>query len=126
MADAVAVDQLLDRAAPAEQGRPQRRRGAGGEVAHLVQHPPGQLPGELAAALLAAALEIQAVVAGFPHVVQEGPGCQPSQRDALRRQRRGDIEQRRTMVQRMNRGVLDMLPELLQQRVALGGEEPFG
>jgi hypothetical protein len=82
-------------------------------VTHLVQYPPGQLPGELPTALLAAALEIQAVVTGFPHVVQEGLGCQIGQRDALRRQRRGDIEQRGTMVQRMNRGVLDTLPQLL-------------
>ena len=71
MADAVAVDQFLDRAASAEHGCPQRRRGASGEVARLVQHPPGQLPGELAAALHAAALEVQAVVAGFPHIAEE-------------------------------------------------------
>jgi len=125
VADVVAVDQLLDGAAPAEHGGPQRRRGAGWEVAHVVQHLPGQLPGELATAGVIAAFEGQAVVAGLPHVVQERLGCQVGQGDALCRQRRGGVEQRRTVVQRMHGGVLDALPELLQQRVALGGEEPF-
>jgi hypothetical protein len=57
----VAVDQFLDGAAAAGHGRPQRRRGAGWEMAHVVQHLPGQLPRELAVARLATALECQAV-----------------------------------------------------------------
>ncbi|MFR9749419.1 hypothetical protein ACL02S_00130 [Nocardia sp. 004] len=92
VADVVAVDQFLDRTAPAEHGRPQRRRGTGWEMAHVVQHLPGQLPGELTAARLPAALEGQAVVAGFPHVVQERFGGQLDQCDALRRQRRRGVE----------------------------------
>jgi hypothetical protein len=75
VADVVAVDQFLDRAAPAEHGSPQRRRGARWEMAHVVQHLPSQLPRELATARLATALECQAVIPGFPHVVQECLGA---------------------------------------------------
>ncbi|WP_280302631.1 hypothetical protein [Nocardia abscessus] len=57
--------------------------------------------------------------------MQERLGGQVDERDALRRQRRCGVEQCRAVVQRMHRGALDAFPELLQQRVALCGEEPL-
>ena len=41
------------------------------------------------------------------------------------RQRDRDVEQRRSVVHRVHRMVLDALPEVLQQRIVLGGQESF-
>ena len=125
VADLVAVDEFLQGPPPGEYRGPHRRWCGGRELAHLVQDRPGQLAGELAAVLLSPRFHVQPLIAGLPHVVQERLGRQVSQGDALRGQRDRDVEQRRGVVHRVHRMVLYSLPEILQQRVALGGEEPL-
>ena len=90
-----------------------------------MQHWPGQLARELAAVLLPARFHVQPLIAGLPHVVQECLRCQAGQGDALGGQRDRDVEQRRSVVYRVHRMVLDALPEVLQQRIVLGRQESF-
>ena len=121
VADLVPVDQLFDRQPPVQQRGLQRRRPAGREVVHRVEHLPGQVPGEPAAG--SARPQHQSLAAALPRVVQEGCGGQVGQRDALRGERDRDVEQRGPVVDRVHRRGLRPGPELLQERVVLGGEE---
>jgi hypothetical protein len=58
-------------------------------------------------------------------VVQDSRRGQVGQGDALRGQGDRDVEQRGAVVDRVHRGALHLLPELVQQRVVLGDEEPL-
>lgn len=72
----------------------------------------------------AAGAEHQPLAAALPRVVQEGLGGQLGQGDALGGQGSRDVEQRSAVVDRVHRGGLHLFPELVQQRVVLGDEEP--
>lgn len=63
------------------------------------------------------------MTAALPRVVQEGIRSQVGRRDALRGESDRDVEQRGPVVDRVHRRGLDLGPELLQQRVVLGGKE---
>lgn len=86
-----------------------------------MEHLPCQVSGEPAAR--SACPQYQSLTAALPRVVQEGCRCQIGQGDALCGEGDRDVEQRGSVVNRVHRRGLDLVPELLQQRVVLRGEE---
>lgn len=88
--DLVAVDHLLDRQPSRQQRSFQRRGPVRGEVAHLVEHLPGEVSRKPASG--AALAEHQPLTAALPRVVQERRRRQVSQPDALGGESDRDVE----------------------------------